>query len=255
MIVLDSLARLPAIRHGFFTRVGGVSGGLYAAKNCGFGSGDNPDDVARNRARCIAEMADGAAALVTAYQVHSARVKVVDTPWQPTDSPKVDAMVTDRPNIALGILTADCAPVLFADPETSVIGGAHAGWKGAIGGVLQATVDAMVSLGAARHRIIAAIGPCIAQASYEVGPEFRKQFLDSDPENDRFFRDGERPDHPHFDLKGYIAARLGMLGLGSVEVDGHDTVAEEELFFSYRRATHRGEQDYGRLLSAIMIDT
>ncbi len=255
MIVLDSLARLPAIRHGFFSRIGGVSDGIYAAKNCGFGSGDKPDNVARNRARCIAEMADSAAALVTAYQVHSDRVKIVDVPWQPGDAPKVDAIVTDRPNIALGILTADCAPVLFADPEAAVIGGAHAGWKGAIGGVLHATVDAMVSLGAARHRIVAAVGPCIAQASYEVGPEFRERFLTADPTNDRFFRDGTRPDHPHFDLKGYIAARLGLLGLAGFEVDGHDTVAEEEKFFSYRRATQRGEEDYGRLLSAIMIDT
>ncbi len=255
MIVLDSLARLPAIRHGFFSRVGGVSSGIYAAKNCGFGSGDDPDNVARNRARCIAEMADGAAALVTAYQTHSDRVKVVDVPWQPEESPQVDALVTDRPNIALGILTADCAPVLFCDPDSVVIGAAHAGWKGAISGLLPATVDAMVTLGASRHRIIAAIGPCIAQASYEVGPEFKDRFLAADPVNDRFFRDGERPDHPHFDLKGYVAARLGRLGLATIDVDEHDTVAEEDLFFSYRRATLRGEDDYGRALSAIMIDT
>lgn len=255
MIVLDSLGRLPEIRHGFFSRIGGVSGGIYAAKNCGFGSGDNPDNVARNRARSIAEMADGAAALLTAYQVHSARVKIVDTPWQPEDSPKVDAIVTDRPNIALGVLSADCAPVLFGDPEAAVIGAAHAGWKGAIGGVLPATVDAMVSLGADRRRIVAAIGPCIAQKSYEVGPEFRERFLDADPANDRFFVAGERPDHPLFDLKGFIGARLGLLGLAAIDVDGHDTVSEEELFFSYRRATLRGEEDYGRHLSAIMIDT
>ena len=146
MIVHDSLARTPAIRHGFFSRVGGVSSGIYAAKNCGFGSGDDPDNVARNRARCIAEMADGAAALVTAHQTHSDRVKVVDAPWQPEESPRVDALVTDRPNIALGILTADCAPVLFCDPDAVVIGACHAGWKGAISGLLPATVDAMVAL-------------------------------------------------------------------------------------------------------------
>ena len=254
MIVLGSLARLRSVRHGFFSRIGGVSEGIYAAKNCGFGSGDNPNNVARNRARCIAEMADGGAALVTAYQIHSAQALIVDAPWQPEDAPKVDAMATNRPSIALGILTADCAPVLFGDGAARVIGAAHAGWKGAIGGVLEATVQAMVSLGAAPRRIVAAVGPCIAQPSYEVGPEFRDRFLGVDPANDRFFQDGERPDHPRFDLKGYVAERLGRLDLAEIEVDGHDTVAEEELFFSYRRATLRGEGDYGRALSAIMIE-
>ncbi len=254
MIQVDSLAGLPGVRHGFFTRVGGVSDGIYAAKNCGFGSGDNPDNVARNRARCIAEMANGGAALVTAYQFHSAETIVVETPWQPGDWPKADGMVTDRPNIALGILTADCAPVLFGDPEAGVIGAAHAGWKGALGGILEATVEAMVSIGAAPARILAAIGPCIAQNSYEVGPEFRDRFVADDAANDGYFRPGTRPDHPHFDLKGYAAARLERIGLAGVEVDGHDTVAEEELFFSYRRATLRGETDYGRGLSAIMIE-
>lgn len=254
MILHDSLNRLPSIRHGFFTRVGGVSDGIYAAKNCGFGSGDLPDNVARNRARCIAEMANGGAALVTAYQVHSAAAVVVETPWQPEDAPQVDGLVTNRPNIALGILTADCAPVLFCDPEAGIIGAAHAGWKGANGGVLEATVATMESLGAAPRRIFAAVGPCIDQASYEVGPEFRDRFLADDRANDRFFRPGSRPDHPHFDLKGYTAARLEALDLLGVEVDGHDTVAEEDLFFSYRRATLRGEADYGRGLSAIMIE-
>ena len=208
MILLDSLSRLPAIRHGFFTRVGGVSDGLYAAKNCGFGSGDNPDNVARNRARCIAEMANGGAALVTAYQVHSAEAIAVDAPWLPEQSPQVDGLATNRPNIALGILTADCAPVLFCDPEAGVIGAAHAGWKGAIGGVLETTVATMESLGAAARRVVAVVGPCIAQDSYEVGPEFRDRFLSHDPANGRFFRPGRGPDHPHFDLKGYVAARL-----------------------------------------------
>lgn len=254
MIVLGSLARLRSVRHGFFSRIGGVSEGIYAAKNCGFGSGDKPDNVARNRARCIAEMADGGAALVTANQIHSAKALIVDAPWQPEGSPKADAMATKRPNIALGILTADCAPVLFGDGEAGVIGAAHAGWKGALGGVLEATVEAMVSLGAAPRRIVAAVGPCIAQASYEVGPEFRDRFLNVELANARFFKDGERPDHPRFDLKAYIADRLGRLGLAEIEIDGHDTVAEEDLFFSYRRATLRGEKDYGRALSAIMIE-
>ena len=255
MIRLESLAALPTVRHGFFTRIGGVSSGIYAAKNCGFGSGDNPENVARNRARCIAEIANGGAALVTAYQVHSPEAVIVDAPWQPEDAPQVDGMVTSRPNIALGILTADCAPVLFADPEAGVIGGAHAGWKGALDGVLDATVETMESIGAERGRIVAAVGPCIAQDSYEVGPEFRQRFLDHAAANDRYFRPGERPDHPHFDLKGYVADRLRRLELGGVEVDGHDTVAEEDLFFSYRRATLRGEPDYGRGLSAIMIES
>lgn len=255
MILADCLKGLAQIRHGFFTRVGGVSEGIYAGKNCGFGSGDNPDNVARNRVRCIAEMTDGIAALVTANQVHSADALVVDAPWQPEDFPRADAMVTDRTNIALGILTADCAPVLFADPQAMVVGGAHAGWKGALGGVLEATIAAMASLGAEPRRIVAAVGPCIAQASYEVGPEFRDRFVAADPENRRFFRDGARPDHPHFDLSGYVVARLDRLGLAAVEADGHDTVAEEELFFSYRRATLRGEDDYGRGLSAIMIES
>ncbi len=255
MILLDSLSGLANIRHGFFTRVGGVSDGIYAGKNCGFGSGDDPDNVARNRARCIAEMADGVAALVTAYQVHSSAAAVVEAPWQPKDAPQVDGLVTDRPGIALGILTADCAPVLFADAEAGVIGAAHAGWKGANGGILESTVMAMESLGATPGRIVAAVGPCIAQASYEVGPEFRDRFLAHDRASDRFFREGRRPEHPHFDLKGYVVAQLEGLGLAGIEVDGHDTVADEELFFSYRRATLRGEGDYGRGLSAIMIES
>lgn len=254
MILLESLRRLPAIRHGFFTRIGGVSEGIYASKNCGFGSGDAADNVARNRARCIAEMASGGAALVTAYQTHSADAVVVDLPWQPDAAPRADALATDRANIALGILTADCAPVLLCDPEARVIGAAHAGWKGALDGVLESAVDAMTTLGAARQRIVAAIGPCIAQPSYEVGPEFRERFLADDPANARLFDNGERPDHPHFDLKGYVSKRLEGLGLAGVEAADHDTVAEEERFFSYRRATLRGEDDYGRCLSAIMIE-
>ena len=177
MILLDSLCGLGTVRHGFFTRIGGVSEGLYAAKNCGFGSGDNPDNVARNRARCIAGLTDGGAALVTAYQVHSAEAAVVDAPWRPEDAPRVDGMATTRANIALGILTADCAPVLFADDEAGVIGAAHAGWRGALDGVLAETVRAMEALGAARARIAAAVGPCIAQESYEVGEEFPAPFV------------------------------------------------------------------------------
>ena len=254
MIVHESLNRDAAVRHGFFTRVGGVSDGLYAAKNCGFGSDDSRENVARNRARCIAELANGGAALVTAYQTHSADAVIVEAPWPPEQAPRADAMATDRPNIALGILTADCAPVLFCDPYAGVIGAAHAGWKGAHSGVLEATVNAMVSLGAKPSHVRASIGPCIAQSSYEVGPEFRDRFLAADPGTDRFFAPGDRPDHPRFDLKGYVAARLEAMDLSGVEVDPHDTVTDEALFFSYRRATLRGESDYGRGLSAIMIE-
>ena len=254
MIQMKSLAVASGIRHGFFTRIGGVSDGIYASKNCGFGSGDDPDNVARNRARCVAEMTDGSARLVTGFQTHSADTHIVDRPWRREASPKVDALVTDRPGIAVGVLTADCAPVLLCDPENGVVGAAHAGWKGAIGGILESAVAAMESLGARRSAIRAAIGPCIGQASYEVGPEFLKRFVSDDADNAVFFRDGERSDHPLFDLQGYVAERLARLELGGIEVSPHDTVAQEERFFSYRRATRRGEADYGRNLSAIALD-
>ncbi|NNG05332.1 MAG: peptidoglycan editing factor PgeF [Inquilinus sp.] len=254
MIQLSSLVGLKGVRHGFFTRIGGVSAGLYDSKNCGFGSGDDADNVARNRARCVAEMAEGSARLVTAFQIHSAETLIVEQPWRREDSPSVDALVTAMPGIAVGVLTADCAPVLLCDGENGVVGAAHAGWKGAIGGILESAVAAMEELGASRPSIRAAVGPCIAQSSYEVGPEFLKRFVTEDADNAAFFRDGERPDHPHFDLKGYVARRLERLGLGGLEVASHDTVAEEDRFFSYRRATRRGEPDYGRNLSAIALE-
>jgi YfiH family protein len=254
MLTVAAFNDTRGIRHAFFTREGGVSGGLYAALNCGFGSGDDPACVTENRARALAAADMPAESLVTAYQVHSPDVAVVQRIWRREDAPKVDAMVTDRPGITLGILTADCGPVLFADAEARVIGAAHAGWRGALTGVLQATVAAMEALGAKRARITAALGPCIAQRSYEVGPEFPAPFLAQDPGTAAFFAASARERHHMFDLPGYVAHRLHALGLGQVERLPNDTCAEADRFFSYRRATLRGERDYGRGLSAICLE-
>ena len=241
------------IRHGFFTREGGVSEGIFASLNCGLGSGDDADSVAENRRRALAALQLAGDRLATCYQVHSAGVVVVDAAWPPAERPRADALVTRRRGVALGILTADCAPVLFADAEAGVIGAAHAGWRGALSGVLEATVAAMAGLGAAPARIHAGIGPCIAQPSYEVGPEFPAPFLAADPANAGFFRAAPRAGHFLFDLAGYAARRLSLLGLGRVERTGGDTAAEAERFFSYRRTCLRGEKDYGRELSAICL--
>ena len=250
-VVLDALVHRTT-RHAFFTRRGGVSGGIYASRNCGFGSGDLPAHVAENRSRCLADLDGAADALVTVHQTHSATAVEVREPWKPGDAPKADAMVTDRPGIAVGVLAADCAPVLMADREAGVIGAAHAGWKGAIGGVLDQTVAAMAALGARPARIVAGVGPCIGAASYEVGPEFRDRFVALAADNERFFRIG-RDDRLLFDLAGYVVARLDRLGLARIDRTHHDTVVDEALFFSYRRATRRGESDYGRCLSAIAL--
>lgn len=248
-------ARLGAhagIRHGFFTRQGGVSDGIYASLNAGRGSGDAADSVARNRARIAAALAVAPDALVSMHQTHSADVLVVDGPR--TDRPRVDALVTRTPGVALGVLHADCAPVLFADPQAGVVGGAHSGWRGAVGGVLEATLEAMSALGASPARVVAVIGPTIAQASYEVGPAFPDPIVAEIPEAARFFAPGARPSHHQFDLPGYIAMRLARAGVGEIDDLGLDTYRDERLFFSYRRATHRGEADYGRLLSAISLE-
>jgi YfiH family protein len=241
------------IRHAFFTRIGGVSGGLYASLNVGFGSDDDTENVRRNRERAVSALG-AATALNTVYQIHGRDVAVADAPWEPGSAPRADAMVTNRPGIAIGILTADCVPVLFADPENRVIGAAHAGWRGAVGGVLTATVDAMERLGADRRAIRAAVGPAIAQVSYEVGPEFPAPFLDENRTNHRFFRPSHRDGHHMFDLTGYVAHRLCLLEIGAAEVLDSDTCADEERFFSYRRATHRKEPDYGRELSAVVLE-
>lgn len=252
-LTADSLTEMTGVKHGFFTRVGGVSGGLYASLNVGFGSDDTAENVRRNRERAVSAL-DGAQALNTVYQIHGKTVARADEAWDPASAPKADAMVTDRPGIAIGILTADCAPVLFADPVSRVVGAAHAGWRGAVGGVLAATVEAMEELGASRSNIRAVVGPTIAQASYEVGPEFPAPFLEEDPENKRFFRPSIRETHHMFDLVGYVESRLAALDLEAVTRIDRDTCAEEDLFFSYRRSTLRREADYGRELSAILIE-
>ena len=253
MITLDVLAGGGAVRHAFFTREGGVSDGMFASLNCGFGSGDDPAKVARNRAIAAERLGVDAARLITCYQIHSAEVLTVAAPWRREDSPRADGMVTDRPGIALGVLAADCAPVLFADSAARVIGAAHGGWRGALGGVMEATVAAMVALGAMPARIRAGIGPCIAQPSYEVGPEFPGRFAATDAASDRFFVPAARPGHFRFDLPGYIAHRLRKLGLGAVADAACDTVADPARFFSYRRACLAGERDYGRALAAITL--
>lgn len=241
---------LSRVRHGFFTREGGVSKDIYASLNCGYGSNDDSECVRENRARVALKLGAEPEKLLTVYQVHSPDVAVVTEPWTPDTAPQADAMVTAEPRIALGILTADCVPVLFADEKAHVIGAAHAGWKGAIGGVTDATVAAMERLGAQRERIAAAIGPCIARPSYEVNEDFRRRFEAEDPANERFFADA-RAGHAQFDLEAYVMHRLASAGIRRIEALGLDTYADEDRFFSYRRATHRGEPDYGRQIAII----
>jgi YfiH family protein len=240
------------IRHGFFTRQGGVSTGIYAALNCGLGSNDDPAHVAANRARCAEMLGVAPAGLVTAYQVHGTNVAEVVAPWTPGNGPRADALVTTRRGVALGILTADCTPVLLADPEAGVIGAAHAGWKGAKAGVMDAVVAAMIRNGAATENIVATVGPVIGPESYEVGPEFRQAFLDDYPAAAVFFHDGPRG-RPHFDLPGFVIRRLEILKLGAIDRIEADTCADAERFFSYRRSCLNGEPDYGRQLSAIAL--
>ena len=249
----DALAELPGIRHGFFTRQGGVSSGVYASLNCGLGSGDDLGAVRENRARAMAALGLPGDALATAYQRHSARVILVEEPWSIEARPEVDALVARRPGIAIGILAADCAPVLLADPEARIVAAAHAGWRGALAGVVDAAVEGMVAAGARRQAIRAAIGPAIAQVSYEVGTEFHERFLAEDTTNAAFFRPSARVGHFMFDLPGYLAKRLAGLGLARVESLARDTYAEADLFFSYRRTAREGSRDYGRILSAIAL--
>jgi YfiH family protein len=240
---------LGGLAHGFLGRRGGVSTGATAGLNVGLGSADDPAAVAENR-RLAAEAVLPGGRLVTAFQVHSAEVVTVSEPWEDDARPHADALVTDRPGLLLGILTADCAPVLFADAQAGVVGAAHAGWKGAIGGVTDATITAMERLGARRDRIVAAVGPCIARASYEVDDRFLTTFAAADAANERFFAPG-RERHHQFDLEAYVVHRLAAAGLSRIEALGLDTYADEARFFSFRRATHRGEADYGRQVSVI----
>lgn len=245
-------AALASLPHGFLGREGGVSTGIHASLNVGLGSDDERDAIQENRRRAAAAVAPGAA-LVTLHQVHSAIAVTVDRPWPDDARPEADALVTDRPGLLLGILTADCVPVLLADVQAGVVGAAHAGWKGALGGVTDAVIEAMERLGGRRERITAAIGPCIARASYEVDDMFFARFAAADRENERFFADGRRPGHHQFDIEAYVAARLAAAGLTRIEALGLDTYANESRFFSFRRSTHRGEPGYGRQCSLICL--
>ena len=237
-------------RHGFFTRKGGASSGIFAGLNCGTGSSDQAEIVAINRARVAEAMGLGPESLVTVHQVHSARAVPVTAPL--SIRPEADAMVTATPGLLLGVLTADCQPVLFHDPKAGVIGAAHAGWRGTVDGVLEATLDAMEALGAQRADIRAAIGPTISQAAYEVGPEFLDRLRDEDPESLRHFANGTG-DRMLFDLPGYGLHRLRSAGVGQAEWIGHCTYRDATRFYSYRRTTHAGEADYGRLISTIRL--
>lgn len=253
LIEAPELAACREVRHAFFTREGGVSGGIYASLNGGIGSSDHPGRVRQNRAAMADRLGVAAESLVSLHQVHSAEVVTVTAPWSGSDRPRADGMATAVSGIALAIASADCGPVLFADGHAGVIGAAHAGWKGALSGVLDATVDAMEELGASRADIVAVLGPTIGREAYEVGPEFVERFLSEDGMNARHFRPSGRDGHALFDLPAYIGQRLDGTGIGEHARLGLCTYSDEERFFSYRRATHRGEPDYGRLISAIAL--
>lgn len=252
MIQTDALSTA-GVSHGFFTREGGESGGVFASLNCGMGSGDDKAAVTRNRATVAAKLGVAPDRLLSAWQVHSPDAVAVSAPWPGEERPRVDALVTATPGIGLGVLTADCGPVLFADRQARVIGAAHAGWKGALTGVTTSTIAAMEKLGADRSRIVAVIGPMISRQAYEVGPEFPARFTDADPANARYFTASSRAGHAMFDLPAYLAHRLRSEGVGQVVDLGLCTFADERRFYSYRRATHRNEKDYGRLISAIAL--
>jgi YfiH family protein len=253
MLQARSLAALPGIRHAFFTRSGGVSDGAYESLNGGVGSKDAPAKVGENRARMAQKLGVEPRRLITAYQIHSPEVVVAEQPWPPSERPRADAIVTRTPQLAIGISTADCGPVLLADREAGVIGAAHAGWRGALYGVIEATVAAMERLGASRQRMVAATGPMIRQPSYEVGRDLIDRFVGAEPGNARFFIPASRPDHAMFDLAGYVIERLRQAGVADIEDVGLCTYADPAQFYSYRRATHRAEADYGRHVNAIAL--
>lgn len=245
---------LPGIAHGFFTRSGGVSEGIYASLNCGLGSKDDKALIAANRSRVATTLGARPGCLVSPWQIHSASAIQVDAPWPDDETrPKADGVVTATPGLAIGVLTADCTPILFADAEARVIGAAHAGWRGALGGIIEATVAAMEVLGARRGRMAAAVGPCIGPDAYEVGPEFEAEFIAVDRDHGRFFVRSCAAARPYFDLPGFVAARLRALGLGAVAATNLCTYRHPERFYSYRRATHLKEADYGRQISAILL--
>ena len=253
MLQAPSLAKLPGVRHAFFTRFGGVSEGLYESLNGGVGSEDSPTRVAENRARMAKHLGVAPDRFLTCYQIHSPEVVVADAPWRTDERPRADAIVTRVPNLAIGVSTADCGPVLLADPQARVIGTAHAGWRGALTGVIERTVATMETLGAKRDRIIAAAGPMIRQPNYEVGQDLIDRFVAMEPNTIRFFKPGDRPGHAMFDLGGYIASRMRRAEVGAFEDLGHCTYADPAQFYSYRRATHRSETDYGRHVNAIAL--
>jgi YfiH family protein len=246
------LAKLAGVRHGFFTRRGGASSGLYASLNAGRGSRDEPEAVIKNRRRVAAHFSAAPDRLLTAYQIHSATALTADASWGDA-RPQGDAVVTSTPGLICSALAADCAPILLADAQAGVVAATHAGWKGALGGVAEATVAAMTVKGAKPERIVAAVGPCIGPLSYEVGEDFLHAFITEAPEAERFFQPVPSADKRLFDLPGFVLDRLGRAGVGQAEWIGGDTYADEGLFFSNRRAFHRGESDYGRLISAIAL--
>lgn len=248
-----SLSNRPGVRHAFFTRAGGVSQGIYTSLNGGVGSRDEPTNVAENRARMASALGVAANSLLTPYQIHSPDVVVATEPWPAGERPRADAIVTRVPRLAIGVSTADCGPLLLADSDAGVIGAAHAGWRGALTGVIEATIVAMEKLGAARDRISAALGPTIRQPNYEVGPEFVERFLAASPSNSRFFVPAERDSHAMFDLGGYITDRIERAGVAQFEDLALCTYAEPDRFFSYRRTTRNGEADYGRHINAIAL--
>lgn len=243
----------PNIRHGFFTREGGVSEGIYAGLNTGLGSNDDPAKVIENRRRIAEHLGAGHGSVVTLYQVHGATALTVDTHQDRAHLPKADAVVSKTPGLAIGVLTADCTPVLFADPDAGVVAAAHAGWRGAVGGILESAIAEMIRQGARRQAIRAAIGPTISPKIYEVGPEFEAELLRLDPGQERFFHAPSPGARVHFDLPGYVASRLGRAGLTDVSVCAPCTFENESLFFSYRRSQVRGDGDYGRQISAIVV--
>ncbi len=253
MLQAASLSALSGIRHAFFTREGGVSQGLYASLNGGLGSQDRAGDVTENRARMATALGVTPDRLLTAFQIHSPDVVIAERSWPPDARPKADAIVSQIPGLAVAVTTADCGPILFADQRARVVGAAHAGWRGALTGVIEATIAAMERCGADRAHIVVALGPMIRQRNYEVGREFVARLQTADRANGRFLLPTTRPDHALFDLAGYIAARLAAAGISRIEDVERCTYAEPELFYSYRRATHRQEADYGRHVNAIAL--
>jgi len=249
----SSLASIDGVRHGFFTRQGGVSSGIYASRNCGPGSRDDAANVMENRARVAELLRAKPGGLITVFQKHSADAVIAEKPWSLDKAPEADAIVTAKTGLAIGVLTADCAPVLFCDGAARVIGAAHAGWRGALSGIVEATVEAMRTLGARPERITAVIGPAISQKAYEVGSDFVERFLAKEPESSAFFITDEGSGEPHFDLPAYVGERLARAGVGAIADLGLCTYCEETRLFSYRRSQHHGEDDYGRQISAILL--